>query len=298
MDVIIKKCDRETLPELITLIDKEFIYSKGRSVSLATRYSSLFSDNNLENVYVAFSGETLLATTTVRKFVLLSDGQLWKGAMIGLVCTALEARGRGLGSLVMDAIVQENKKSDMDFMVLWTGINGFYERLGWITEDDGAFGKVNFGVFCCNDKLSDPLICSNVDFGWIEQMREEHLSQRVLRSKDDYTVIPPSVDVVEYFICKGTDANGYAIVGRKDRNGFIYEMVGSPDAFQVLLQSIGQHVDNLFVNDRPNSISGLWMNERQCVEWQPQNQTMWYGLSNGFAEVSCKGLYIPYFDRI
>jgi hypothetical protein len=129
-------------------------------------------------------------------------------------------------------------------------------------------------------------------------MRAKYLQYCVLRSADDYAIIPPSVDVVDFFTYEGAGAEGYAIVGRKERKGIIYEMVGSPEAFPVLFHSIGQHVDSLFINDRPASASGVWLTEKRCVKWQPQNQAMWYKLSRDFVEVSCKKLYIPYFDRI
>ena len=298
MDVTIKKCDSRTLPDLLRLIDNEFIYSKGRSASLTVRYPKLFSADNLENVYVACSGGTVYATTTVRKFDLLSDGQVWKGAMIGLVCTASEARGRGFGTLVMDAIVREYKNSDTDFLVLWTGINSFYGRMGWVTEDEGAFSKVDIGKITYNNNLVIPDCYENADFNFIELIREKFLPLRVKRVIEDYKVIPPNVDVVEYYIFEEKGVEGYAIVGRKERTGYIYEIVGSHNAFSVLIQSIVQNVDNLFTNDRPDSASGLWLTENKCVEWHSQNQTMWYKLSAKFTNISCKKIYVPYFDRI
>lgn len=298
MNVTIKKCDIELLPKLLSLVDTEFIYNKGRTVSLATRYPNLFSKNNLDNVFVACSGGTVAATTSVRKFILHSDGRSWSGAMIGLVCTASDARGRGLGSHVMDSIVDECKNTDVDFLVLWTGINGFYERLGWVTEDEGAIGKINLELFYSNDALIDPLNSTKLEFDWIESIRKKYLSRKVLRCKDDYSVIPPSVDFVDFFLYKRIGFESYAIVGRRERTSFIYEMVGNQESFPVLLHSIGKHVDSVFINDNPNSVSGQWLTKRKCVQWQSQNQTMWYKLSDCFSNVSCKGLYIPYFDRI
>lgn len=299
MGITVKKCDLTLLPKLVSLVDNEFIYSKGRDISLAIRYPNLFNNIKIENIFIACSEESILATTTVRRFSLANNGRTWNGAMIGFVYTLPEARGHGLGSLVMNSIIQELRESNIDFAVLWTGIHSFYERLGWFSEDEGAFGTINTSSFYDNENLIDPVTYRQINFDWIEIVRSKYLASKVLRQKDDYAVVPPSVNSVEYFICNNIGAaEGYAIVGRKEETGYIYEMVGSPDVFPALIKSIGKHFDTLLINDNSKSLSGKWLTEKNCVEWLPQNQAMWYRLTDAFRDVSCKSIYIPYYDRI
>jgi ElaA protein len=59
------------------------------------------------------------------------DGQL----RIGRVCTALKARGKGLGYQVMAAAVEDLRGSS-SVLEAQTYAQGFYERFGYVAEGD------------------------------------------------------------------------------------------------------------------------------------------------------------------
>jgi predicted acetyltransferase len=85
--------------------------------------------NDYCRVY-SIDGRIVSSVNICRRQVRVGSATLTLGG-IGNVGTDPEFRGRGYSSLVLKDCVEVMDQEEMDFSVLYTGIHGFYHRIGW-----------------------------------------------------------------------------------------------------------------------------------------------------------------------
>lgn len=295
----ISRCNSRDLPSVISFLDEEFIYSKCRNISLARRFPNVFSGENLHNLYLAWSDGSICAAAAVKMFDWIVFGRIWKGVMIGFVATKSELRGKGQASILMESVYSNLKRAGADFAVLWTTIPKFYEHLGWFLQDEAMFGQAIRRDFPQSCRTIFPQSLTEENIFWLENIRSKWKKQLVVRNFIDYKTIPVSVETVQCFsveISQGKQA--YAIVGERDRTGYVFEMIGHSSGFQAIWESLCQRYRALYVNDQPNTASFIWLDNNGYVKWEHQRQAMWLKLSHGMENVSVEGWYVPFFDHI
>ena len=299
MEVSVDRCRPEQLPRLLTSLDDEFVFAKGREVSLAERFPQVFCQTNLDNIYVASVEGSICAATAIKRFGWIVQGRIWQGAMIGMVYTRPEYRGQGLASLVMRTVQGDLSKAGVDFAVLWTTIPSFYQRLGWFLEDRGIFGEVELPQSPqCNNPIA-PRALTDKDIRWLDSVHSKWVSERVVRSELDYRVVPLPASSVDTFMLDKTDEiQGYALVGRLRKTGYVYELVGHPATFDQVWCAITNCYGKVYVNDRQGSLSSEWLTERTRIVWRPQRLAVWLPLSREAKNASVGQWYVAYFDRI
>ena len=140
-DIRIRPCAPSDLPAVIAAVDREFIFDKGRSLSMARRYPNVLSLDNLGHILVAGSRRSIRGALGIRTFDYADGPRVWRGAMIGMVWVDPRCRGKGLGRALMAEAERVLKEESLDFGVLWTGIPGFYEPGGWSPKDPSLFGE-------------------------------------------------------------------------------------------------------------------------------------------------------------
>lgn len=296
----IEQCNLEQLPHLLAFLDEEFVFSKGRTLSLAERFPQVFCPANLENIYVAQDRSSIYAAATVKLFDWLTPGKIWKGAMIGMVYTRPEYRGHGLASLVMHTIQNDLSRRGVDFAVLWTTKPNFYQRLGWFMEDIGILYEA---VLPCSSQSSKEFIIprslTSEDAGWLDSLHSKWILPRVIRSELDYRVVPLPAHSVEVFrFNESDDLQGYSLVGEWGDTGYVYEFVGHPDTFDHLWSAICAHYHKIYVNDYQGSLSSKWLTATGKVLGKPQCLSMWFPFSQEAKSARIGKWYIPYWDRI
>ncbi len=299
MDVAIESCDHETFPALVSLLNREFIAGRNRRQSLSVRFPQLLCPENMPNLLVARCDGALCAALSLRVFRWLAGGRLWKGAMVGLVCTDPQYRGRGLGTTLMRCVHSRLRERAVDFGVLWTTIPDFYQREGWTSHDRGALG-IAPGQRDAREECSlVPRPCREEDFAWLESVRARWQPQRVVRTFRDYCVIPPSCDRVHCFSCVSPrEGEGYALVGERGDTGLVYELLGDPPALKSLWHAIRSRYCRVYVNERWESPTHAWLTAHGPIGWEPQSHTMWLGISADFQECDWSEWHIAYYDRI
>lgn len=299
MKASVDHCRLEELPELLALLDDEFVFGKGRSLSLAERFPQVFCPANLENIYVTRVGNAICAAVAIKRFDWLAYNRTWQGAMIGMVYTRPECRGQGLASLVMRTLQDDLAKVGVDFGVLWTIIPSFYQRLGWFMEDVGIFGEATSLISSQTDISIAPCPLADEVIHWVDRIHSRWVSDRVARSDLDYRVIPLPADSVDVFLLDETnEIQGYALVGRSGEVGYVYELVGHPATFDQLWSTITNCYRKVYINDRPGNLSSEWLDERATVTWRPHHLTMWLPLSAEARNTAVGHWYIPYLDRL
>jgi ribosomal protein S18 acetylase RimI-like enzyme len=298
MGISIRRCHQDDLPSLLGLLDNQFLKSKGVLLSLAQRFPRVFLSDNLRNIYIARDGDALCGAVVSRRFLWITSQGCYRGAMVGMVCTDTEYRGRGIASYLLQALRTDWLAAKVDFGVLWTTISPFYERLGWRLQDHGVFGEALSVEHSSHDMVLSPRATSKVEIGIIEAIRRQYIVERVCREVIDYQVLPPPIVELQVFIEEDTRRQGYAIVGRVGEVGYVYEVVGDPISFSHLWQSISFRYSQIYLNDRAGSPFYEWLRTTTEICWQPQAHTMWLPLSPDAKENITKGWHLSYFDRI
>ena len=298
MNGFVRPCQPAELPFVIESIDREFIFSKGRSISLSGRFPNVLSDHNIEHVLVAEADHAICGAAGIRTFVYATEQRLWRGAMLGMVWVDPQYRGHGIGRELMTAAERLLRAEGLDFGVLWTGIPAFYERRGWLLNDISAFSEIRGSspVLHKGEVHCRPL--ASEDAGRLESVRSSLEARRVLRGALDYQVIPVPAVAVHCFWATANEGDGYALVGEADGVGFFYEMIAPPVLWDLLWSAITGRFKRIFINGRSEDPFAIWLAEEKNVKWECQDKTMWLPISRFSADAPLNTWHIPYFDRI
>jgi GNAT superfamily N-acetyltransferase len=298
MNMTVSPCEPGQLEQLVALWDEEFVFAKGRQQSVVERLPHVLAPGVAADVHVASVDGRAGATAVVRPFRWLTPEKAWHGAMIGLVYSRREFRGRGLASIVLNVVEEQLRQSGTDFAVLWTTIPQFYERLGWVGSDRGLFAELAGRPRSVESAPVDSRALPDADLESLEAIRTRWQSQRVERSPAVYRSVPlPATTVSAYVHNGGRDARGYALVGSAGRVGYVYEIIGSPLSFPHLWHAIHGDFDRINVNGHRGSSASEWLENVVGLTWRPQKLTMWLPLLRD-TSLPFSDWFIPYFDRI
>jgi predicted N-acetyltransferase YhbS len=298
MEISVRPGEPAEFPFIVESIDREFIFSKGRSLSLSRRFPNVISDHNIEHILVAESNHSICGTVAIRLFDFATEQRVWRGAMIGVVWVDSQHRGKGIGRELMIAAERFLHVKSLDFGVLWTGIPTFYERSGWFLNDISLFGEAS-GCSLTLNKCS--VICRSLaleNVERLERVRSSLESQRVVRKPLDYQVVPLPAVEVNCFWASEKETEGYALAGEADGDGFLYEMVAPSESWDRLWCDLVRRFKRIFINEQTGTPFARWLADRKYSDLQPQNKTMWLRVSQSAAKAPLDTWYIPYFDRI
>jgi len=281
-------CSASDRDEALALLDQEFIFSRGRTLSLATRFASALSQPDAR-LLATRNKDNLESILLLRPFEWITPLLTYRAAMIGLVWTHPKVRGRGHGSALLAEAAQSMRGDNIDFAVLWTTRAGFYGRAGWIPTDCGVLGH-------CRGEGSATGAPSDARNLWpvIHSLREAHGGERVRRTVANYTMLPPPA--IEHDAA--VEGGAYALIGRLGAHGYIYEIGGQPNGLPALWRSLHQRYRELFINVRRGTKHHQWLSTQPGIKWQDQNLAMWLALSGNADARHFSGWYIPFLDRI
>jgi predicted N-acetyltransferase YhbS len=295
----IRECRRKELGALIERLDEEFVFGRGRTVSLRRRFPNTLSVENIDHILVALVDGRLCGALAMRSFewVVGSDG--WRGAMVGMVWVDEQQRGKRIGSSLLSSAKQHACERHVDFGVLWTGAPAFYERAGWTRNDRGVFGEV---LSRPRRSVVDGVLCrplASVDVAWLESQRSRLLQMRVIRSALDYRTVPIPVVKVWCFSVQNVDGcEGFALVGEDNGVGYCFEVVAVPRLWDTIWAAITTRFDRMFVNGYLGDPFTEWLGENGLVRWRRQDKAMWFREAD-HSEGGVGNLWhIPYFDWI
>lgn len=285
----IRACTPAELPALIALLDEEFIFSKGRSVSLAQRFPAVLQADNCPNILLACRGEGIAAAIAIKRFDWIAPERSWRGAMIGLVYTRPAERGQGLASQLLRAAAEKLRAEGTDFAVLWTAQPEFYRRLGWTSADCGVFGtyaSAGGGAAACMTAGADA----------IEALRLRSPGAHMLRDSANYRTLPLPAERLE--LRASPDGAAYAIYGVQADRAYVYEFGGAPSGYAPLWQDICATARTVYINEHRGSTSQQWLASISGISWRDQALAMWLPLADPDSEGYYARWYVPYLDRI
>ena len=276
-------CAPAELPELVSRLDTEFVTGRGRSVSLALRFPSLFDAGNADNIWAIRNEGRIAAALVTRHFIWIAGSRQYNAAMIGMVWTDPALRGKGLASLLLEHVTGV-LKSGTDFAVLWTAQPEFYLRLGWMSRDRASFGEIEGG----NGENRG----EDVAFERVRQLWEAQ-PQRAARGADWNPPLPLPATALEMFVADGA----YAIAGRQSAKLYCHEILGNEADFPTLFERLRASCGTLYINERIESQAYRWL-DRHGVRWRANPLAMWLALRNDSCLDAAHDWYIPWLDRI
>ncbi|HEY5291313.1 MAG TPA: GNAT family N-acetyltransferase, partial [Burkholderiales bacterium] len=207
------------LPALVGLLDEEFIFSKGRNVSLARRLPAVLHAGNCPNILLACRDGEIAASIVIKRFDWITPERNWRGAMIGMVYTRPTERGRGLASQLLRAAEQGLRAEGTAFAVLWTAQPDFYRRLGWTSSDCGVFG-----TFASSGGTAAG--CTPAEPGAVDALRLLSPGVHAPRDCASYRTLPLPAEQLQLLASPGGGA--YAIYGVQADRAYVYEFGGDP----------------------------------------------------------------------
>jgi GNAT superfamily N-acetyltransferase len=286
--VTVIACPAPDCDQALALLDQEFISSRGRTLSLSIRFESVLSQPDARFLATRNQGK-LESILLLRPFEWITPSRSYRAAMIGLVWTHPEARGRGHGSALLVEAAQSMRRDEIDFAVLWTTRAGFYARAGWIPADCGVLGHWRGGESATGAPPEARTL-------WpaIHSVREACGAERVRRTLADYTMLPPPA--IEHDAA--LEDGAYALIGRLGVTGYLYEIGGRSDGLPALWRGLRQRYRELFINVRRDAEQHQWLSAQPGITWKDQNLAMWLALSGDADARRFRGWYIPFLDRI
>ncbi len=287
--VRIRSCTPAELPELIALLDAEFISSRGRSLSLARRLPGALEAANCPNILLACADDAILASITVKRFDWVTPERTWRGAMIGLVYTRPQARGQGHASRLLRQAAEDLRADGTAFAVLFTAQPEFYRRLGWANADCGLFGT-------CASAGGAAAGCRSGDAATIERLRRADAKPYMPRTGASYDALPLPADRLVRRASPAGDA--YAIYGLHGDSAYVYEFGGAPSGFPALWQDVCSAARSVHVNARGESAGHQWLAAHAELAWREQALAMWLPLAEPACARHFGDWYVPYLDRI
>lgn len=294
----IRSCRPSERDQLVCLLDEEFVFGKARTISLLQRFPNIYHHDNLHNILVGLDKNEIVSALSVRQFDWRTDGETFRGAMIGAVYTRPARRGQGFASSLLNGAAKQLRERGTDFGVLWSMQQSFYARLGWAAGDCSVFGEIEPGNFAVKPAVGVTLMPASAGALLAEGVRQRCCNNMLLRCPEDYRQLPLPADSMDLLWKEDSQGTAYALLGKNSDAGFLYELDGYPDHFPALWQAACSNHRRIFVNDRSNSASYHWLTGHTKVALQKKDLTMWLPLSKRVSLPRLTQWHIPYFDRI
>lgn len=137
--------------QVLLLIEEAFGYQKPHSFELD--FLPLMHEDNWSNIYLHIDeNEKLIGCGGFRKLSLRYKDQVFKTAFIGGIATESSYRGRGIGTLTMNTLIEQ--LTDQDLITLWSDQISFYEKFGF--SNAGSLSE-NIGADWCAHNPTIPL---------------------------------------------------------------------------------------------------------------------------------------------
>jgi predicted N-acetyltransferase YhbS len=287
----IASCSVRDFDALLPLLDQEFIFGKGRQLSLQQRFPATLDRHHPQNILLASVGGSIASALATKPFTWLTPERSWRAVMIGMVYTRPELRGRGTASALMHATQAKLVQEGCEFAVLWTAQPDFYSRLGWFSIDCGTLGSTH-AISPDPDQSAPPP--GAADIAWIEALRTQYAPERADRSAKTYATLLPHAKRLELL----RSYAAYAIIGSDDSHGYLYEMLGDVADLPALWARLVNRYHTLYLNLKRGAAAERFLSTQGEITWQAQQLAMWLPLTAEARGARFADWYVPFLDRI
>ena len=204
-------CTSKELPRLRKLLNEVFITERNAQGDIFEFAPLLYNEANVVNLRVVRDGRKIVGHAGICVRPIRWRGQLLQAGLIGGVCAREELRGQGIGTLVMQDVAEHMAELGLDFGVLWTGSQAFYERLGWRTMGGISMMRVEEAPgqaeCCCELMLLAESPFRPED---CHRLHAEAARSEVVRTPEETQVLMNAAGRVTWLALEGGRLSGYA----------------------------------------------------------------------------------------
>lgn len=291
--------------EALALMDQAFVFGRGRRTSLACRMPAAFGPANAPLIFCLTDGERVESAVAVKPFTAMLDQLTATGYMVGGVATRPDSRGKGFATRLLEWVDARMKDAGADFLILWTGHDDFYKRLGWVEGNHGIFASIAMNGDAPLDPRPPSLIPARNadDFGRLERFRAGLDTVRVRAPQDHatrYLNIPLPAERVDTWMTLAPSGEllGYCVSGSEGSVCYVYEQSGSPAAWRAQMDQLCGRYRQVQVNAETADDYLRECDGRRTLALNPCAHGLVKRLSDRTSDELLRRLYVPYLDRI
>ena len=238
-------------------MDDEFLRTRNRPGNVSDRFPSVFRRSDPSNILVARTPRGI-ASALVFHDTRLDHGRLLR--QIGLVSTRAEFRKQGFGSALLRFAHTCIAQDQVSVALLWTSAYPFYQRLGWWRQDSSCVAKVEGSSVALAPTRG---VIELEQILRADEIRREWAPHLAPRSIEAWRTVPTHADEVDLII----ENNGFALVGKRNETGYLYEVVGPKYSWLALWRRICERHRRIVANGQLGSSWVRWMAKENNAAW-------------------------------
>ena len=240
------------LADIYGLLDSTFRGTPDTSTQqVRTDFPLFFAADNLRNRrVVSHQGQIVCHAGFWPRWLKLANATL-KTAIIVLVATHPDYRRKGNAAICMKSLQHQLQAEQYDLGILWTGVPGFYEPLGWKTAvPPGRYLKeIASGLSCLNHHLNSATPFELRKYSEVDHLHaimalQRHQSVRMLRSPADFRQLL-SLPGIRAWVIQRENVEAYVVTGTAVNKHGVLEYAGRADDILAGLARLlrRQHLD-------------------------------------------------------
>jgi predicted N-acetyltransferase YhbS len=218
----------DDLPQVIDLLDTIFRREKGIvDQSVLSDFPLVFAAGNLQNCRVICHDGRVISHAAVWPRTMMIDGHRVGVGIIVLVATARDARHRGHAAALMKDLQDSMPALGCDIGLLWTGVPGFYQRLGWtLNSPPGWFATGSTAAVATTTSIIDYRPSEHLsDLHNLQQAGSIHASRTMAETGVLLSLPKCHVSVA----VDGDRPGAYLVEGRAINKQGLIEYAGPPE---------------------------------------------------------------------
>ncbi len=228
--------------------------------SLANEYPTALSLSNIHNIRIITEAEKVLSHAVLKPLIIRTPIAVFKVGAIGSVVTESNHRNLGLSRKILDECLNEARRQECDFAMLWTDLYEFYQKMDFeLAGTEMSFVIENeFEVPAHKLKFIQG---AQVSAEAILRLYSQHSVTSVRTAEDVRKFLQIPKTVVYTAWDQTNQLVAYAVEGKgADLTGYIHEWGGSVSNLLALFSHIRKEKKQAFTVIAPSHSSNLIKN--------------------------------------
>lgn len=218
--------------------------------SLSEEFPTAIAKDRLNNLRIIAERNKILSHAACRTSLIKTPLHFFKVGVIGSVCTAPQARGKGLAASAVNSVLTEAIRQQCELAILWTDKNGFYEKLGFTDGGQEVLLQLPQTPLPLEKEWQhcDDVILEGNNVAPINLLNlfNKHLLRSIRTTADIQKLLKiPNSKLWTAWTPGKTQLKAYAVVGKgADFKNFAHEWGGSVSSLVGLLNHINESSEN------------------------------------------------------
>lgn len=225
--------------------------------SIEKEFPTAVNPKNIHNIRIITENDQILSHACLRPLIIKTPYLIYKVGAIGSVVTDPQHRNQGLSGQIIQSCIEEAKKQECDFAILWTNLYDFYRKFDFELAGNEISCIYNKKLPTTSTQLNF-LQTSKIDPQALLKVYQKHTIQNHRTTEDikKYLEIPNTKTYTAWDV-RG-ELVAFAIEGKgADLEGYIHEWGGAVPHLIALFNHILDQRKNEFTIILPMSAQNL-----------------------------------------